>query len=196
MLVQGCFMLQGVFPSYKPCGCLSALQNSEPRDLEKGCSTQCPPLPYTSCCTSQWFLTLEMILKHTLLPLHSSSLSSVFSSQDPDFSFLVWKLFLLFCLHVQSCPANWFMFLLFACNECQALFPVPSQFQLPGSLLTRILDSIDSFPFLSFWFSFFFSLSFCVFIRKNLPKVSRERKKGATTLNRNGYCAWEQPLQA
>lgn len=129
------FYVARSFFTYKPCGCLSAVQKLEPRGLEKCCSTQCPPLPYTSSCTSQWFLTLEMLLKHTVLPWHSSSLSSVFSSQDPGYRLLVQKLFLLFCLHVQSCPANCFMFLLFGCNQCQAPSPISSQFQLPGSLL-------------------------------------------------------------
>lgn len=125
-----------------------------------------------------------MLLKHTVLPLQLLVFCvffpgywfrfprvETFSPFLPPCSILPSKLVPILAFCVQPVPGT--------LSNSQ---PVPVS--LLTSHLTRILDSVDSFPFLSFCFCFFFSLTFCVFIRKILPKFSRERRKGATKLNR------------
>lgn len=180
---------------------LSAAQ--KPSSLVKGCFTWCPALHYMSCCT--WFLNnfCKCLLKVLfsvfsqlvpIYPLHSSS-SSALASQDPSSSSFIQNLFLIpLYLCVQSHLANWFTVLLFLCSQCQGTLS-NSQPILISSLslnLTRTLDFIDSFAFLSF-----FSSTFCIFIGDFIPpRCPRESGEGATKVCWNSSSVWEQQLQA
>lgn len=159
-------MLQGVF-SYTPCGYLSAVQKSKPRSLVKGCFARCPALPYTSCCTPQRFLTnfCKCFLKirfslYRPAPCLLCSLYRILVSVSLHRNFS--PSFLSPCSILPSKLVHIAAFL---------VQPVPgtlsnSQPVLMSSLsphLARILDSIDSFPFPSFWF--FFLPALCIFIR-------------------------------
>lgn len=122
-----------------------------------------------------------MLLKHTVLPLQLLVFCvfftgywfqfpriETFSPFLPPCSILPSKLVPILAFCVQPVPGT--------LSNSQ---PVPVS--LLTSHLTRILDSVDSFPFLSFCFCFF-STHFLCFHQKNSPKIFKGKKKGSNKI--------------